>query len=379
MTPDTNPSPTTTGALTWLRGDMHNHCEQSDLIEEHLAGGVERLDFAALSNHAQKPVFFTQHEMIARGRERYPDFPLFFGMEWNAAEGRHANILFPLSADESAHAYALSRAHDRHVEGSHPDIGEALKQLSQIDQPPILFFNHPEPGDWPTEVLDQYLGYPAPVRIAVGLEAVHGHQALPRGVRLDHDHYPGCAVGGLADHVYEKGMPLALLAHSDFHVHKQAKEYDYPLGVFNHTRVGVPGNSFEADDILSAIRAGRTCACQGHWLDLVDFSISASGDRPPALIGDHWSSHDSADLMISLNASEALQSVDLIGRLSSDVATSIIKQFGPQQAGITNQTLAIPPGARGHVRLRVISQSHDRPAPGQTAPKAFFTSAILLG
>jgi hypothetical protein len=379
MTPETNRSPATTGALTWLRGDMHNHCERPELLEEHLAGGVERLDFAALTNHAQKPIFFEQHEMIARGRELYPDFPLFFGMEWNAAGGRHANILFSPSTDESAHAYALSRAYDRHVEGSNPDIAGALRQLGEIDHPPILFFNHPQPGDWSTEVVDEYLSCPVPVPIVAGLEAVHGHQAQPRGVRLDHDHYPGCAVGGLADHVYEKGIPLALLAHSDFHVHKQAKAYDYPLGVFSHTRVGVSGSSFEAEDILAAIRAGRTCACQGHWLDLADFSISAPEDGVPALIGDRWSSPVAAHLTISLSASEALQSVDLIGRLSSDVTTSIIKRFGPQPAGVTNQTFAIPPGARGHVRLRVISESHERPAPGQTAPKAFFTSAILLG
>ena len=61
------------------------------------------------------------------------------------------------------------------------------------------------------------------------------------------------------------------------------------------------------------------------------------------------------------------------------MATSIIKRFGPQPAGIVNESLAIPSGAVGHVRLRVISQSRDRPSPGQTAPKAFFTSAILLG
>lgn len=377
MNPDSTSAASST--LTWLRGDMHNHCERAELLDEHLAGGVERLDFAALTNHAQKPVFFTQHEMIERGRQRYPDFPLLFGMEWNAAGGGHANILFSPSEDESANAYAFSKARDRHVEGSNPDIGASLRQLAEIDPAPILFFNHPAPGDWSSEVLDQYLDCPVPARIAVGLEAVHGHQAQPRGVQLDHDEYPGCAVGGLADHVYERGLPLALLAHSDFHVHKQAREYDYPLGIFNHTRVGIRGgNSFNADDILAAIRAGRTCACQGHWLDLIEFSISAAA-ADTAQVGDRWTGREAAQLSISLKASEPLESVDVIGRVSSDAATSIIKRFGRQPAGVVNESLTIPSGAVGHVRLRVISQSHDRPSPGQTAPKAFFTSAILLG
>jgi len=317
--------------------------------------------------------------MIERGRQRYPDFPLFFGLEWNAAGGRHANVVFPHSSEEAAHAYALSRAHDRHVEGSDPDITRALQQLSQIDPAPVLFFNHPEPGDWSTQVLDQYLDPRHSVRIAIGLEAVHGHQAQPRGVRFDHDQYPGCAVGGLADHVYEKGLPLALLANSDFHVHKQAKEYDYPLGVFNHTRVGVAAaGSPDSNDILDAIRAGRTCACQGHWLDLIDFSISASGSPGSALIGDTWSCGAASRLTISLQATEALQSVDLIGRLSVEDTTSVVRQFGPQPVGPTNLIFEVPPAASGHLRLRVISRSHERPAPGQTAAKAFFTSAILL-
>ena len=365
--------------MTWLRGDMHNHCEKPELLEEHLRG-IERLDFAALTNHAQKPVFFSQHEMIARGREGNPEFPLLFGMEWNAAGGRHANIIFPPSPEESAHAYAFSRAHDRHVEGSDPDIGRAMQQLAQIDPPPVLFFNHPEPDDWSTEVLDQYLESDHdPVRIAVGLEAVPGHQAQPRSVRLDHDHFPGCAVGGLADHVYEKGIPLALLAHSDFHVHKQEKEYDYPLGMFNHTRVGVRGESVDADGILGAIRAGRTCACQGHWLDLTDFSISSKDGTESALIGDCWSGEKAARLTIALDTTEALESVDVIGRFGTTDPTSIVRRFGPQPVGAMSQVVEIPAGARGHVRLRVISKSHQRPAPGQVAPKAFFTSAILLG
>ncbi len=49
---------TTCGPLRWLRGDMHNHCEDHALVAERLEGVYNTLDFIALTNHAQKPVFF---------------------------------------------------------------------------------------------------------------------------------------------------------------------------------------------------------------------------------------------------------------------------------------------------------------------------------
>ena len=55
---------TTCGPLRWVRGDMHNHCEDHALVAEHLAGAGDALDFIVLTNHAQKPVFFEQHRMI---------------------------------------------------------------------------------------------------------------------------------------------------------------------------------------------------------------------------------------------------------------------------------------------------------------------------
>ena len=57
-------------SLTWLRGDMHNHCEDHDLVAAHLEGANEQLDFVALTNHAQKPIFFEQHRMVEKARLR---------------------------------------------------------------------------------------------------------------------------------------------------------------------------------------------------------------------------------------------------------------------------------------------------------------------
>ena len=88
-------------APTWLRGDMHNHCEDHDLVLAHLEGAGEHLDFIALTNHAQKPIFFEQHHMVERIRAALPGLPVFFGLEWNAPAGTHAGVIFPPGAREA--------------------------------------------------------------------------------------------------------------------------------------------------------------------------------------------------------------------------------------------------------------------------------------
>lgn len=371
----------TPGRLEWLRGDMHNHCERFDLVDEHFGGVDERLDFLAFTNHAQKPIFFRQHEMIARGRELLPGVPVFFGMEWNAPEGRHACVLFPPSPDEADHAYGFSKAHDRHVDGSDPDVDAAMARLSRMgeEERPVLFFNHPAPGDWSAPVVDRYLRADGG-GVVCGIEAVHGHQALAKTVReWDLATYPGCAPGGLADSVYEQGRPFAMLAHSDFHVHKQEREYDFPLGVFNHSLVGVPAGDRSPGAILAALRAGRTCASQGFWMKLEDFSVAAGNDGDGVGIGGTWRGTGAgAVLRIRLDSEEEVRSLALIGRLARGDSSALLVSFGPQPAGPRQLEFAVPPGACGHLRLRVVSASDERPAPGPPGPKGFFTAAILL-
>ena len=104
---------TTRGPLRWLRGDMHNHCEDHALVAEYLAGASDTLDFIALTNHAQKPVFFEQHRMIEQARRILPEFPVFFGLEWNAPGRGHAGLVFPIGEREAGNAYAFAAAYDR--------------------------------------------------------------------------------------------------------------------------------------------------------------------------------------------------------------------------------------------------------------------------
>ncbi|MCC7265361.1 MAG: hypothetical protein IT369_22890 [Candidatus Latescibacteria bacterium] len=359
--------------LRWLRGDLHTHCEDPGLAMAYLEGVGGRLDFAALTNHAQKPALREQAEVITRMRAALPGLVLFAGLEWNTPTGGHACLIFPPSPREHEHAQTFARTFDRLVEGSCPTPAEALAFLGALPpaERPLIFLNHPAPGQWSARDLDQYLEADRAGLIA-GLEAVHGHQTRDLVLALDPLNYPGSMPGGLADQLYTRGRPFALLANSDFHIHKQRLKPDYAPGVFNHIRAGVAPARRDWADIFAALRLGRTCAAQGHWLDLADFCVDQ------ARLGDTWTGPGEGLLTLRLDAGEELESLDLIGQFTPDQPPAILHSFGPQPAGPLHRSLAVPTGARGFVRLRTLAANHQRPWPSQRAPRLFFSSAILL-
>lgn len=361
---------------TWLRGDLHTHCEIAAQIGAYVDSIDPRLDFVALTNHGQKPVFFESHPMVAELRQRWTAGTVLFGVEWNAPGGGHACVLFPPDAGEADHAYALARGFDRHFDGARPDIAAGLAQLGQIapDRRPVLCFNHPAPGQWSSELIAEYRRHDAG-GVVMGMEAVHGHQGYEAGARWDLATYPGCAPGGLADDAYATGRPFSLLAHSDFHIHKQDRLFDYGPGVFNHTLVGVPPGDRTPAAIFAALRAGRTCAAQGHWLQLIDFAVT--GADGVARLGDTYRG-GTARAVFGFDAAEPLAGVDWLGSLDGQ-APGVVAAAGPQPAGRHRLELHVPAGARGFLRLRVLAAGNERPTPGPRAPKGFFTSAILLG
>jgi hypothetical protein len=359
--------------LHWLRGDLHTHCEDPGLATAYLEGVGGRLDFIALTNHAQKPALREQEALVARMRALLPGLLLFSGLEWNTPTGGHACLIFPPSPREHAHAQTFARTYDRLVKGSRPAVPEALAFLAALPlaERPLLFFNHPAPGQWSLQDLDLYLAADQG-GLAAGIEAVHGHQTRDLVLALDPLSYPGSAPGGLADHVYAQGRPFSLLASADFHIHKQHLKPDYTPGVFNHVRAGVAPGQRDSAAVFAALRQGRTCAAQGHWLDLVDFRVDQ------ARIGDTWRGGGQGMMGLDLEAGETLESLELIGQFSHGPVPGILHAFGPQPAGPLALSLPIPAGARGFVRLRALAARRDRPWPAQRAPRLFLSSAILL-
>jgi len=359
--------------LHWLYGDLHTHCEDPALAAAYLEGMGGRLDFAALTNHAQKPALGEQAEVVARMRALLPGLLLFSGLEWNTPTGGHACLVFPPSPREHEHVSAFARAFDRLIAGSNPAVPEALTFLAALPpaERPLLFINHPAPGQWSPQHLDLYLRADQAGLLA-GIEAVHGHQTRDLVLALDPLTYPGAAPGGLADHVYAQGRPFSLLASADFHIHKQRLKPDYAPGVFNHLRAGVPPGRRDWPDLFAALRQGRTCAAQGHWLELRDFRVDQ------ARLGDTWASSEKGALHLELEAGEELESLDLIGQFSRAQAPAMLHSFGPQPAGDVDLSLPVPARAQGFVRLRALAARRERPWPGQRGLRLFLSSAILL-
>ena len=358
--------------VEWLRCDLHNHCEDHDLVEAHVEGVSERLDVIALSNHAQKPIFFEQHRMVEKARQLLPGRLVLFGMEWNAPLGVHANLIFPAGPNEAENAYAFARAHDRLGPGKDLTPEGALNALAALppDERPVLFFNHPVADQWSNQAIARYIKADHGCVVA-GVEALHGHQLHARIAALDPLTYPGSAIGGLSDRVYESGRPFSMLAHSDFHVHKMSHQPDYLLGVFNHSLVGVPSGCCSATEVLTALRTGSSCAAQGHWLNLRDFHIGQ------AQVGQMWDGSANRG-RISLETNEPVEKVELIGRLCTGAPSTVLHEFGPLEAGTHELTFQVPAESHGFVRLRIVAASRSRPHPGTNGTKLFQTSAILL-
>ena len=360
--------------FTWLKGDLHCHCERHELVDELVEGAAGRLDFLAITNHAQKPVLQEQAGMVARARSLLPRTPVFFGLEWNGPAGRHINVIFPPSPHEAEDALAFAREHDCIRSGREPNVAAAMSALESLppDARPIVFFNHPSAlMAYRPEHLDQF--HAAGPEVFVGIEAVHGHQAWAHVAAADPCAYPGSCIGGLCDHVYAAGRPFALLANSDLHIHKQRQRPDYPLGVFNLTHVGVGADAPRERAIFEALRRGRTCAAQGAWIELLRFSVGA------AALGERCDCECAETLRLELTCAEPLRALDVIGQWSPDQPPDLRHAFGAQPEGKLCRELSIPAGARGFLRLRAIAARDDRPPPGPPAPRLFLSSAILLG
>ena len=123
--------------------------------------------------------------------------------------------------------------------------------------------------------------------------------------------------------------------------------------------------------MLTALRTGRSCAAQGHWLNLRDFHLGQ------AQVGQVWDGGANRG-QIALETSEPVEKVELIGQLCTGAASAALREFGPLEAGAHELPFEVPAEAHGFVRLRITAASRSRPHPGPNGTKLFQTSAILL-
>ena len=367
---------TPTPHYRWLRADFHNHCEQRELLDEYLVEVDERLDLCAMSNHGQKPIFREQPEMVAHAREKLT-IPMLFGVEWNAPLGNHASVIFPRGADEAVHAFKLMDLCDRGVVGPDADARLGMRMLGELpaESRPIIVFNHPH-AQWTTDAIDQYLAWDTTRSLVAGIEAINGH---PAGVQTDPAMYDGCCVGGLADHVYRQQRPFAMCANSDFHVHKQSRFYDYPLGHFNRTLIGIKEGSDTIGGAFEALRKGRTWAVSGDWFTPTAFHVSG------ATMGDCWdSASGNCTVTLAFNTRTPAR-VDLIGTLYEGESPRVLHDLGTVQRGSVSLSVELPREAYGYVRARILTLADMRPPlpPGvrgelATGPSQAYSSAIFF-
>ncbi len=350
----------------WLAGDLHNHCESHELVNEHFTGLDERLDFVALTNHANKAMFVEQVDMVAQARTMVA-MPVLFGLEWNAAAGIHACVIFPPCLEEAELAMEFIETYDRSRHADYSDVEAAIRWLRELPEAlrPVVFFNHPHPGHWSAEVVDRYLAADPAGDVVAGIETVAGHQC---GCPTDPHEFPGCRPNGLADQAYVADRPFTLFANSDFHVHKQQKFYDYPLGVWSRSLIGVPSGDRSAAAVFAGIRAGRSWAMLGDWLTPREMSVGKVAQ------GGVWdSSTGVGDLRLRLALREPVTEVAVIGRLDADTSPAVLHDFGGFGAGELDLTWPIPAEACGYVRLRITAAGELRPPvpagfPGETIP-----------
>ena len=360
----------------WLRADFHNHCERHELLDEYLFGANERLDLLAMSNHGQKPIFREQPEMLTQARKHLA-IPMLFGVEWNAPLGNHACVIFPAGDEEARDAFRLMDLCDRGVVGPNANALLGLEMLAGLPTAsrPIIIFNHPH-GQWSTDAIDQYLAWDTTGHMVVGLEAINGH---PAGVQTNPDTYDGCRVGGLLDHVYQQGRPFSVCANSDFHVHKQRQYYDYPLGVFNRTLIGVVKDGDPARGAFEALRQGRTWAVSGDWFTPIAFEVGA------ASMGEYWDSAASvSEITLSFNTTTPVHA-ELIGVLQNGDSPCVLRDLGVVDDGDVTLTTNLPRHASGYVRARLQTVSDMRPplpdgVAGKlaTGPSQAYSSAIFF-
>lgn len=374
--------------LTWLTGDMHCHCERHGLLDALVEGAAARLDFLALTNHPHKPIFAEQAGQIARARSLAPELPIFFGCEWNGIGGRHTNVIFPPSTREAEHAQAFLRAHDYVITGREPDLAAAFAQLRALPtaEQPVVFINHPSEGVGFTAAHLEAL-CAAAGDLFIGMEGLHGHQAWAHVLEANPADYPASRIGGLCDELAQRhpARPMALLAHSDFHIHKQEKTPDYPPGVFNHSCVGLlPGTPVTTRDqrtaaIFAALRAGRTCAVQGRWFDLHEMAIGN------ATLGGCADTQHASHLVLRASAQEPVGSLEIIGCLARNQPARLLQAWRNLPAGSVEIDWPVPAGAQGFLRIRVTAEQNTRPAipgtagpPPPDAPRLFLSAPLFL-
>ena len=330
---------------TWLKVDTHIHTKYSDGVF-----GVDEIakqsasfgcDAIAITDHGDRNLsgvlsddFFAD---VASANRRYNNMTVLAGLEWNIPpfNGReHATVLFGQTPRELEALAQFRRQYDQYRQRSvrHLDITQAMQWLDDFTKnaptKPVLIYNHPSRKDFSLD--ENYFDLSRWLQLSdafIGISGAPGHQAK-RG--KENGSYAGFwrtvngfdrvanDIGGVWDELLQSGYRvLGARANSDFHNLKM----DYWPCQFSTTHVFSRSNS--AEDVIHALRAGRTWAQHGQFINDIDFNIEHGANTVYA--GDFVELDESE--LVTLKLSITLNETDWEGYPASlDEVTLIMVQ-----------------------------------------------------
>jgi hypothetical protein len=326
----------------WFAIDTHIHSSYSDgsftineVAENAYLHGCKAI---AITDHGDKALasvlsndYFAE---IKSANQRFADMTVIPGFEWNIPpfNGReHATVLLP-NTKNMINQYRYFRENfDHYDEISQKmfSIDAALDWLNKLAQStpvsPIVVYNHPSRKDeTPSENLHDLMHWQSKSNAVIGMSGAPGYQrnrakgnggyrfTLETVNSLD----PITQLGAQWDQLLQRGYrTLGARAVSDFH----DLSVSYWPCEFASTHVYANSNSH--NDILDALKNGRTWAQVGKFVEALSFSVDVSGTRYYA--GDHGV-FSSANNAVQLNINLSLLSKDWQGYSSSLDALSLI-------------------------------------------------------
>jgi hypothetical protein len=282
----------------WLKVDTHIHSKFSDgsfsvddIAKQAAAFGCSAIAITDHGDRNLKGVLSEQYfNDIKAVNKRYNDMTVMAGLEWNVPpfNGReHATVLFAQAPSDLRALSQFRAAYDHYNDKQirHLNIREAMTWLNEYAKTtsvkPVLIYNHPSRKDYSVDEnffdLSQWLSLSDAF---IGLSGAPGHQAkrandngsYEGNIRTEHGWDPVASeVGGVWDELLRRGYRV-LGARSDSDFHNLTMDY-WPCQ-FSSTHIYSRSNA--PDDVLNALRAGRSWAQQGNFIEQVELSVSAA-------------------------------------------------------------------------------------------------------
>lgn len=316
---------------TWLAGDHHVHSEWSvgwdntknppepiragdaiyPIVKNAQNADKYGLDWMVSTDHGgpnhSKVNLEQAYPELLKSREAVPDLLQFYGMEFDTPAADHSSLIVPNGIDESETLHGIESQFNKREpfpnDGSRDNESTmiaALNYMKDLEEPPILFANHPSrsaagESEWGQDTPEEFRNWndTAP-NVSVGMEGSPGHQANavnpdgsidPNGARGSYGNSPtmggfdqmSAKVGGLWDSMLGEGRHWWITSSSDSHVNWRDGGSDFWPGEYSKTFVKAEKNY---EDVMDGLRNGNVFVSTGDLVSELDVKVQAKGKSP---------------------------------------------------------------------------------------------------